>query len=48
MGDDDCQLTGSECSAGKCQCKDGFEDTNTAATPAGECKAKLGKSNCKN
>merc|ERR1712223_1005017 len=41
MADDDCQLTGSECKAGKCQCKDGFEDNNGAATPAGACKAKL-------
>merc|ERR1712117_74341 len=41
MADDDCQLTGSECKAGKCQCKDGFEDNNGAATPAGACKAEL-------
>ena len=46
--DDDCQLTGSECNAGKCQCKAEFDDDNTAATAGGACKAKIGKSNCKN
>merc|ERR1712038_563132 len=40
--DDDCQLTGSECNAGKCQCKAEFVDDNTAATAAGACKAKIG------
>merc|ERR1719323_2986341 len=38
MDDDDCQLIGSECSGGKCLCKDGFEDDNTNP---GACKAKL-------
>merc|ERR1712223_1669581 len=39
--DDDCQLTGSECNAGKCQCKAEFDDDNTAATAGGACKAKI-------
>merc|ERR1719225_1264867 len=40
--DNDCQLTGSECNAGKCQCKAEFDDDNTAATAGGACKAKIG------